>query len=191
MRFIHASIVSLLASVAWSQSIANGVSQFPSCALSCLTTAISETGCGLTDYACQCGSAKFGIETSVNPCVLKSCSTSDALTVQRISSQICSIQNGGAVEAISPEAHIELRNPVAAPIPAPAAATPVSNIGSFSPTTSTETPAVAAATATSAGVLTSSPSASASPATVSSSPGDKLHVEGVVVGLGALLALVL
>lgn len=80
MRFLYTAITSLLASVAFSQSISSEVSQLPSCSLSCLTSAITGAGCGLTDYACQCGSAKAAITTSATPCLLKACSTSDALS---------------------------------------------------------------------------------------------------------------
>jgi hypothetical protein len=41
-------------------------------------TAAQSAGCSITDYACQCGSAKNAITASATPCVLKGCSTSDA-----------------------------------------------------------------------------------------------------------------
>lgn len=80
MLFSYAAIGSLLASVVYSQTIASQVAQIPSCALSCLTNAISGAGCGLTDYACQCGSAKNTITSAATPCVASSCSTSDILS---------------------------------------------------------------------------------------------------------------
>jgi hypothetical protein len=81
MKFSFAAVASLLASVAYSQTIASEVAQIPSCALSCLTTAITGAGCGLTDYACQCGSSKDAITKAATPCVVSSCSTSDALSM--------------------------------------------------------------------------------------------------------------
>ena len=81
MHFSYIASISLLASVASSLTLVNVVSQLPSCSLSCLTKAISGAGCGLTDYACQCGLAKSAIATVVGPCLVKACSASDVLSM--------------------------------------------------------------------------------------------------------------
>lgn len=78
MKFAIATLV--LASVAYSQTIASEQAMLPSCALSCLETAITGAGCSVTDYNCQCNDKKNAITASATPCILKACSTSDALS---------------------------------------------------------------------------------------------------------------
>ena len=80
MKFSVVAVASLFASVAYSQTIASEVAQLPSCALTCLTTAITGAGCGVSDYACQCGSAKSSITSAATPCVVSKCAISDALS---------------------------------------------------------------------------------------------------------------
>jgi len=80
MKFTLATVASILAVVA-AQDISSLVSTIPSCADTCLTTAISSANCGITDYACQCGSGKQAITESASPCVIKACSSSDALSM--------------------------------------------------------------------------------------------------------------
>ncbi|TGO90307.1 hypothetical protein BPOR_0070g00180 [Botrytis porri] len=84
MQFTYAAISALLASVAYSQSIASEVAQLPSCALACLSTASSGAGCSIADFACQCGDAKDAITKSATSCIAAGCSASDALNTQKI-----------------------------------------------------------------------------------------------------------
>ncbi|KUJ12764.1 uncharacterized protein LY89DRAFT_542272, partial [Mollisia scopiformis] len=81
-----------LASVAYSQTIASELAKLPTCSITCLHNAISGAGCSLTDYTCQCGTAKSAITTAATPCIISACSTSDALLVQSISAEICTLQ---------------------------------------------------------------------------------------------------
>lgn len=78
MKFTLATLA--LASVVYSQSIASEVAMLPACALTCLAPAITSAGCGLTDYACQCGTANAAIATSATPCIITGCSSDDALS---------------------------------------------------------------------------------------------------------------
>jgi hypothetical protein len=80
MRFSTAAVAALVASVAYSQSIADLVAQIPSCAIVCLSTAATGAKCGLTDYACQCGPARDAITQSATPCVLAGCKGDDPLS---------------------------------------------------------------------------------------------------------------
>ena len=96
MYFTYAAIAALLASAAYAQSIDSEVAQLPSCALTCLSTASSSAGCTLTDFACQCGSAKDAITKSATPCVAAACSPADALKVSQLTGQICDLQAAAA-----------------------------------------------------------------------------------------------
>jgi hypothetical protein len=80
MKFTYSAITAILAAVAQAQSAADLTAEIPSCALTCLSTAITGAGCQISDTSCQCGSNKAAITTSATPCILKACSTSDALS---------------------------------------------------------------------------------------------------------------
>lgn len=78
MQFKVAALATLLAVVA-AQDIATIVASLPSCSLACLTTAITNSGCSIADYACQCGTAKNAITKEATPCIAKACSPQDTL----------------------------------------------------------------------------------------------------------------
>lgn len=44
-----------------------------------MLTSLSLLGCGVSDYACQCGAKRVAITTSATPCVLGGCSSEQAL----------------------------------------------------------------------------------------------------------------
>ncbi|RDW58047.1 hypothetical protein BP6252_13458 [Coleophoma cylindrospora] len=97
-------LVSILASIACAQTIADEVALLPSCSLTCLSNAATSNGCGITDYTCQCGSANSAITASATPCIVGACSSSDALKVQPITQKICSLAaaaSGGSSAAAS------------------------------------------------------------------------------------------
>lgn len=78
MKFTIATLV--LASVAYSQTIASEQAMLPSCSLTCLQNAITGAGCSITDYTCQCGAQKNAITTAATPCIIGACTTNDALS---------------------------------------------------------------------------------------------------------------
>jgi hypothetical protein len=90
MLFKLATLASILV-VALAQDIASEVAKLPSCSLTCLTDAISGAGCSLTDYACQCGSAKNAITKAATPCIAKACSTGDTLSHYHIPPALATI----------------------------------------------------------------------------------------------------
>jgi len=53
------------------------VSSLPPCSVSCFATAIEASGCGLTDYVCQCTTGKQALVASLSPCIEKACSPAD------------------------------------------------------------------------------------------------------------------
>lgn len=82
MQFSKATLVAVLAALIQAQSISELVGQIPSCAVSCLTTAIGDSGCALTDYVCQCTNP--GHDTILAKgagCISAACSTSDTLSM--------------------------------------------------------------------------------------------------------------
>jgi hypothetical protein len=83
------STASSSAAPANSSAIAALVAQIPSCAQGPLATAIQGAGCGLTDYACQCGTAKTAITANASAPILQACGTTTALQVQDLTNKIC------------------------------------------------------------------------------------------------------
>jgi hypothetical protein len=81
MQFSRATLLAVLAALAQAQTISDLVGQIPSCAVSCLTTAISASGCGLTDYVCQCTTGHNAILANGAGCISKACSTNDVLSM--------------------------------------------------------------------------------------------------------------
>jgi hypothetical protein len=80
MKLSTTVVAYILLSVVYSQTIQSEVDMFPSCALTCLTNAISAAGCSITDYACQCGTRRSTIAGIATPCVVSTCSTTDAIS---------------------------------------------------------------------------------------------------------------
>jgi hypothetical protein len=96
-------IITAFAALAAAQSI----SDLPTCSLSCLTTAIPQLGCGLTDLKCSC--QKAGELTPIlTSCVQKSCSEADQKKTLEVLAAICAA-NGAAIStppassAVAPE----------------------------------------------------------------------------------------
>ncbi|KAG4033781.1 hypothetical protein MFRU_004g02840 [Monilinia fructicola] len=174
MQFTYTAIFTLFASVAYSQSIASEVAQLPSCALSCLATAATSAGCGLTDYACQCGDAKAAITKSGTPCIVAACSASDVLTVSKVAAQICELQASAGSSGSSPSSTT----------PASSAA---SNIGSATGSS------IASVTSSASSVASSlkSSATSAAAATASTAAGNRVAAAGAAVGAGFLAAFAL
>lgn len=96
-------IITAFAALAAAQSITD----LPTCSLSCLTTAIPQLGCGLTDLKCSC--QKAGELTPIlTPCVQKSCSEADQKKTLEVLAAICaangaSISTPPASSAVAPE----------------------------------------------------------------------------------------
>ncbi|KAF5391000.1 hypothetical protein D9757_003973 [Collybiopsis confluens] len=59
----------------------------PSCALTCLSSAITSSGCDTTDEKCLCTSSTFINSTS--SCITKSCSDTDAATALKGAADLC------------------------------------------------------------------------------------------------------
>jgi len=109
-------IITAFAALAAAQSITD----LPTCSLSCLTTAIPQLGCGLTDLKCSC--QKAGELTPIlTPCVQKSCSEADQKKTLEVLAAICAasgapISTPPASSAVVPE---ETATPE--PLPSPTA----------------------------------------------------------------------
>ncbi|KAL4757703.1 CFEM domain-containing protein [Aspergillus foveolatus] len=59
----------------------------PSCALSCLISALNNSTCSLTDFACICADAQLNAQ--LTPCMLVSCTVRESLTAQNYSYSTC------------------------------------------------------------------------------------------------------
>lgn len=56
-----------------------GISDLPQCALSCFTTAIASSSCGLSDNYCQCTSGAQQIRADTISCLCESACTATEL----------------------------------------------------------------------------------------------------------------
>jgi hypothetical protein len=81
----NALVISAITALATAQ----GIADLPTCALSCLTTAIPALGCGITDFACSCKQADK-LTPQLTPCVQSSCAdpAAQAKTIEVLSA-IC------------------------------------------------------------------------------------------------------
>jgi hypothetical protein len=109
-------IITAFAALAAAQSITD----LPTCSFSCLTTAVPQLGCGLTDFKCSC--QKAGELTPIlTSCVQKACSESDQKKTLEVLAAICAangapISTPPASSAVAPE---ETATPE--PLPSPTA----------------------------------------------------------------------
>ncbi|WYZ43219.1 hypothetical protein EsH8_VI_000918 [Colletotrichum jinshuiense] len=78
------------------------ISQLPTCAVTCLSTAAQNIGCSVTDFTCLCESSERLI-TTLTPCVLTAgCSTDDIANAAKIAPQICAeVQNSPAASDVA------------------------------------------------------------------------------------------
>jgi len=110
MQLLNALVFAVSATLVVSQSASSLVAQLPSCAISCLASASTTNGCGISDYACQCGAKKADITAAATPCVLSACSQDDALKTNSLTGEICnaassvqtSATNGGSYASYYP-----------------------------------------------------------------------------------------
>ncbi|KAI1873571.1 hypothetical protein JX265_005193 [Neoarthrinium moseri] len=61
--------------------------QLPRCALSCFTTALGQSSCGLADIGCQC--TNQALNAVIESCVLSHCTIPEALNTKNITQTIC------------------------------------------------------------------------------------------------------
>ncbi|KAF7945312.1 hypothetical protein EAE96_010088 [Botrytis aclada] len=73
--------------VAASLSITDVVEALPPCALTCLTTALSNSTCSPTDQQCIC--TNVPLNTAVNICVMEECTIKEALSTKNVTSVAC------------------------------------------------------------------------------------------------------
>ncbi|QDS75315.1 hypothetical protein FKW77_001582 [Venturia effusa] len=94
MKFASATaLLSLFSSAVYAVTIAD----LPTCSVSCFATAIAGTSCGLTDTACQCGSARDAITASVTPCIMTSCTDSaDQAKTLTVATELCASVSSSA-----------------------------------------------------------------------------------------------
>ncbi|KAL7275511.1 hypothetical protein RUND412_001535 [Rhizina undulata] len=78
------SIAALVAAVAVS---AQTLSNYPTCALTCITEALAGSGCGITDVKCACSSTSF-VNGSA-PCIQSNCRASDQAKALAVTNALC------------------------------------------------------------------------------------------------------
>jgi len=83
MKSVLALAVAGLAAFTSAQSLSN----FPPCALTCLTDSLSNTDCSLTDFKCACSNQQF-IESS-SKCVTSSCDASAQQKAEAAAEALC------------------------------------------------------------------------------------------------------
>ncbi|QSZ36711.1 hypothetical protein DSL72_006594 [Monilinia vaccinii-corymbosi] len=177
MHFTSVAISALLASVAYSQSVGSEVAQLPSCALSCLANASTAAGCGIADYACQCGDAQSAITKSATPCITAACDSKDVSTIPKIAAKICELQaSAGSSSASSSSASSSVASNIS------------SASGSYIASATHSRSSVASSAGSSA--TPTAPTATASPSP-STAAGNRFGAAGAIVGAGLLAAFAL
>ncbi|KAH8662298.1 hypothetical protein BX600DRAFT_513146 [Xylariales sp. PMI_506] len=73
----------------------------PSCAIPCLTSAISAVGCDLSDVSCQCGPSQTAIGASAATCLLGSCNLTEVAQAQSAGLAVCSSLSAGLLTITS------------------------------------------------------------------------------------------
>ncbi|KAI1199090.1 hypothetical protein F5X97DRAFT_322720 [Nemania serpens] len=88
----------------------------PSCALPCLTSAITAAGCQLSDIACQCGPTQSVIANKIGGCILRSCTDPTALGDAINAGQaVCSSFLAGELSFTTPEGPAQTPTPTPVP----------------------------------------------------------------------------
>ncbi|KAH6674171.1 hypothetical protein B0J14DRAFT_33386 [Halenospora varia] len=96
MKFSYATVFTLLVTTAYSQTVLELEAQIPACGFTCLSSAAVNVGCGPTDAVCVCGTNREALAKIATPCIVKGCSTAEALSTQNISTQICALLSSGS-----------------------------------------------------------------------------------------------
>ncbi|KAI0118345.1 hypothetical protein GGR51DRAFT_213019 [Nemania sp. FL0031] len=126
----------------------------PSCALPCLSSAITEAGCQLSDIACQCGPTQSVIGSRVAGCILSSCTNpTDIGAAANAGQAVCSSFFAGELSFTQPEGPSQTTPPTSG-----------SSTSSPSVTTAVTTLSTPSATGSVSETITS-------PASLSSTPG--------------------
>ncbi|KAI0487598.1 hypothetical protein F4859DRAFT_262980 [Xylaria cf. heliscus] len=85
----------------------------PSCALPCLSSAITAAGCQLSDIACQCGPTQSVIAAKVGGCILSSCTNPQELGDAINAGQaVCSSFLAGELSFTQPGGPVQTPTPV-------------------------------------------------------------------------------
>lgn len=91
MRFHTITLAAAVAAVACAESITAILGQIPTCSNACFVANVPKI-CpkGVFDFGCQCMAAnKAKLTTILSPCVLKACSTKEALQVVTLTNKLC------------------------------------------------------------------------------------------------------
>ncbi|KAH9889183.1 hypothetical protein F4778DRAFT_394526 [Xylariomycetidae sp. FL2044] len=91
----------ILATAAAVLSLAQDFGGQPSCAIPCLTSAISAAGCQLTDVACQCNQGKAAIADRAATCIPGKCNVSELLQASSAGEAVCSSFAAGELTSSS------------------------------------------------------------------------------------------
>ncbi|KAI0393362.1 hypothetical protein F5Y17DRAFT_458935 [Xylariaceae sp. FL0594] len=84
----------------------------PSCALPCLSSAITAAGCQLSDIACQCGPTQTAIAGKVAGCLLTSCDSKNLSQAMSAGLAVCSSFHAGELSFTNPGGPIQTPTPV-------------------------------------------------------------------------------
>ncbi|KAH0547798.1 hypothetical protein FGG08_000055 [Glutinoglossum americanum] len=82
--------------------VASAMESVPSCATSCMFSAISADGCQISDFKCHCSSGEK-IRPQLNPCITKACSPSDEDSKMKSPLQVEDILGKSKIENVCQE----------------------------------------------------------------------------------------
>jgi len=156
----------------------------PSCAIPCLTSAISVAGCQPNDEGCQCGSGFSSIQNVVATCLLSACNQSDLQRAASVGLGLCSAYSASLASASAVTTASSSHSSSAAVVTT-SSTIPVSTTSVTAVTTSV--PATTSAPSTSGSKSSSASAASSSGSSSSVASVSKNAAPTIVAGLGGLM----
>ena len=176
-------------------AMAQNLAGMPSCAVPCITSAVSQAGCAATDVACQCGPTQAQIAQIAGGCVLGACPASEINNVVSAGSALCVAYSSTAGSGASSTGS------VVAPTTGTTTGSLTGTLSNSGTTMATVVPTIGTFTQTSTHgngtVVTPTPSASSSgggsgtqrPGSTSSTSTPNAAATPAVLGAGALVGL--
>ncbi|UQC85215.1 CFEM domain-containing protein [Colletotrichum lupini] len=87
LAFLVAALLAITAAAQKVNSITDAVAQLPTCAVTCILSAVKDSPCGLTNTTCICNDAKF--ESDTETCIVGACSIKDTLHAKAVFETTC------------------------------------------------------------------------------------------------------
>ncbi|OHE94022.1 CFEM domain-containing protein [Colletotrichum orchidophilum] len=87
LAFLVSALLAVAAEAQNGSAILNAVAQLPTCAVTCILSAVKDSPCGLTNTTCICNDSKF--ESTTESCITGACSIKDTLHAKAVFETTC------------------------------------------------------------------------------------------------------